>query len=93
MSTWPYNTRTWQQLRLRKLREQPLCEYCPPTQRRPATEVDHRLAISDGGAVFDMVNLASACKRCHSQKTSRGEQLHGCDENGLPRDPRHFWNR
>ena len=87
-----YNTARWQRVRALKLRECPLCEYCPPTRKKAATEVDHFKAIEDGGAPFDMTNLRSSCKSCHSQKTARGEFLHGCDENGMPRDPRHAWN-
>ena len=87
-----YNTARWQRLRLAKLRDCPLCEYCPPNRRRPATEVDHFRAISDGGDPFDWNNLRSVCHECHSQKTARGERLHGCDETGWPRDPFNHWN-
>ena len=88
-----YNTARWQQLRLSKLRRDPLCEYCPAGRQKTATEVDHFVAIEDGGAPFDWANLRSACKSCHSQKTAHGETLHGCDESGMPRDPDHEWNR
>lgn len=87
-----YGTARWQRVRALKLRETPLCEYCPPRRRKTATEVDHFKAIEDGGAPYDMANLRSTCKSCHSQKTARGEVLHGCDENGIPRDPTHPWN-
>ena len=82
----------WRKLRAYKLRLDPLCEYCPADRKRPATEVDHWQAIADGGAPYDLDNLRSACKTCHSQKTKRGERLHGCDANGVPRDARHWWN-
>lgn len=88
-----YNSAQWQRVRLVKLRECPLCEYCPPNRRKAATEVDHYRSIEDGGEPFDMANLRSSCKSCHSQKTARGELLHGCDENGFPRDPSHEWNK
>ena len=87
-----YNTARWQRVRALKLRQFPLCEYCPPARQKAATEVDHFKAIEDGGAPYDLANLRSSCKSCHSQKTARGETLHGCDENGMPRDPRHAWN-
>ncbi|MDL2286218.1 HNH endonuclease [Desulfococcaceae bacterium OttesenSCG-928-F15] len=93
MAKWPYGTPRWQKLRLQKLRLEPLCEYCPPQRRRFATEVDHFHSIVKGGAPFDLENLRSSCKSCHSQKTSRNEELHGCDENGMPRDPNHAWNK
>lgn len=87
-----YNSKRWRQLRLYKLRLTPLCEYCPSDHQRPAAEVDHVKAIADGGAPFDLANLKSACKRCHSQKTANNEQLKGCDENGWPRAVDHWWN-
>jgi 5-methylcytosine-specific restriction endonuclease McrA len=87
-----YNTARWQRVRALKLRETPLCEYCPPDRRKLAEEVDHFKALSDGGAPFDMANLRSACKPCHSQKTAHREHLYGCDENGVPLDPGHPWN-
>lgn len=87
-----YNSARWQHVRAMKLRKTPLCEYCQPGRQKVATEVDHFKPIENGGAPFDMANLRSTCKSCHSQKTAHGEVLHGCDENGMPRDPRHPWN-
>ena len=87
-----YNSKQWKRLRLYKLRLTPLCEYCDPAKPRPAVEVDHFKAIADGGDPFDLDNLRSACKRCHSQKTAHKEQLKGCDENGMPRAADHWWN-
>lgn len=88
-----YNSDRWQRLRLYKLRRDPLCEYCPSYSRKAATEVDHYIAIADGGSPWSMDNLRSTCGFCHKQKTARGERLHGCDEDGNPRDPRHWWNQ
>ncbi len=86
-----YNSKRWKRIRALKLRETPLCEYCPEGRRMPATEVDHFKAISDGGEPFDYNNLRSVCHRCHSQKTANGERLKGCDKNGLPLDASHPW--
>lgn len=86
MAKWPYNTSRWHRLRLLKLRQNPFCEYCPGLRKNPATDVDHRQSIANGGAVWDMENLVSACHPCHSQKTARGEVIHGCDTNGFPID-------
>jgi 5-methylcytosine-specific restriction protein A len=93
MAKWPYNTTRWKRLRSLKLSQNPLCEYCPPDLERPSTQVDHRKAIADGGDPWDMKNLASCCQSCHSQKTSHGEFLPGCQENGLPRDINHEWRK
>lgn len=87
-----YNSARWKRLRIEKLKRDQLCEYCPPARRKPATEVDHFKAIEDGGGPYDWDNLRSSCKSCHSHKTAHGEYLHGCDENGMPRDSRHSWN-
>lgn len=88
-----YNTARWKRVRALQLRERPLCEYCPLGKQAIATEVDHYIAIEDGGAVYDHSNLRSSCKSCHSQKTARGERLHGFDEKGNPLDPLHPWNK
>lgn len=88
-----YASERWQRLRRYKLRRDPLCEYCPSDRRKVATQVDHFIALADGGSPWDMDNLRSACQSCHSQKTKRGERLHGCDVDGMPRDPRHWWNQ
>ena len=93
MAKWPYCTRTWKQMRLEQLRKEPLCEYCPPNRRKPATDVDHKVAIRDGGGAFDPDNLASACHECHAVKTAHNEVLPGCDVNGYPTDPNHPWNK
>ncbi len=87
-----YKSARWQRLRRLKLTQQPLCEYCLPLgKNRPATEVDHWIAISDGGAPFDLSNLRSACHLCHALKTRNKERVIGCGLDGLPLDPRHAW--
>lgn len=88
-----YGTALWQKIREAKLQSEPLCEYCPPNRRKPATEVDHYKPLSSGVDPYDWSNLRSTCHECHSQKTKRGERLHGCDENGWPRDPESHWNK
>lgn len=96
MPGWPYTTSRWKRLRVAKLRETPLCEYCPPSCPKPATEVDHKVAIRNGGDPWAWENLASSCHECHSSKTAadkagREWQRKGCDERGLPLDPGHWW--
>lgn len=99
-----YRTARWQRVRRMKLRINPLCEYCPPGEVKRATQVDHIKPIKDGGAPFDLKNLASACASCHSRKTiyldggagrPRGNRVpvKGCDASGNPRDPEHWWNK
>ena len=91
---WPYNTARWKQLRAGKLRQTPLCEYCHPLSQAVATEVDHKTAIRNGGAPWDIDNLASVCGACHKSKTVADKQgrpwvRKGCGTDGMPIDPMH----
>ena len=61
-----------------------------------ATEVDHITPHrGDRRLFFDGQNLQPMCRSCHAQKTAR-EVLGkgpGADEQGMPLDPNHHWNR
>ena len=59
-----YNSDGWKRLRILKLHESPLCEFC----ESPATTVDHKQAIREGTNPYDMNNLQSLCLQCHSRK-------------------------
>jgi 5-methylcytosine-specific restriction endonuclease McrA len=91
---WPYYTPRWRRLRKLKLTEDPLCAHClTPT---PATQVDHKKPIEQGGDPWEWDNLQSLCAGCHSRKTKstdKGKPLKGCDVNGNPIDSAHWWNR
>ncbi|MHA0333971.1 HNH endonuclease signature motif containing protein [Sphingomonas aquatilis] len=103
MADWPYNTATWQRLRLAHLSLSPICIGC---QARgvltEANTVDHITAISDGGAAFPGHDgLASYCSACHGAKTARGSEAgavrtrkprRGCNPDGTPLDPEHPWH-
>ena len=61
----------WQRLRLRKLRQHPLCEECQSHGRiTAATDVDHILPKAAGGSDEDG-NLQCLCHECHSRKSRR----------------------
>ncbi len=103
MADWPYNTQAWQRLRRLKLASNPLCEACEEMGHFVAANtVDHRKAISDGGAPFPALDgLAAYCPSCHSAKTARGSEAgafrtrkprKGCNADGSPLDPRHPWH-
>ena len=47
----------------------PLCEIREKCNGAPAVEVDHIIAIANGGERYDQDNLQSTCKRCHAWKT------------------------
>lgn len=63
-----YSSKRWQMTRRRVLFEQPLCP-CGAI----ATDVDHIVAIEDGGDPWARTNLQGLCGPCHSRKT-RAEQ-------------------
>jgi 5-methylcytosine-specific restriction protein A len=61
----------WRKVRkLALLRDKGTCQHClRHGEYTPATEVDHIIAIVDGGSRLDLNNLQSLCKPCHSRKT------------------------
>lgn len=103
MADWPYNTRTWQQLRLAKLAHNPMCYACSLRGLVAlAVAVDHVKAIKAGGDPFPPLDgLMSLCERCHNEKTnavdrpdraSSGRRFKGFDVNGNPIDPGDDWH-
>lgn len=58
----------WRELRARVLIAQPCCLECGAK----ATEVDHIVALSDGGT-NEPRNLRALCHRCHSARTARDQ--------------------
>lgn len=92
--TLALNNAAWRRLRAQVLADQPLCERCYDDGRLvPATDVDH---INNDAGNNARENLASLCHSCHSIKTNEdmyGRRIIGCDVNGWPLDPLHWWNR
>lgn len=104
MARWPYNTSTWQRLRLAKLSTNPLCYACELRGRIvQAVAVDHVKPINQGGEPFPALEgLMSLCERCHNEKTSAmdrpsmqssGRRFKGFDVNGNPIDPGDEWHQ
>lgn len=62
-----YASRAWKALRKRRLRENPLCMFL--RCGRLATDVDHVIAVEDGGPPLDYENTQSLCKVHHGSKT------------------------
>ena len=56
----------WQRVRQRVLREEPTCRICGA----PSSDVDHIVAVADGGGMYDRANLRSLCADCHKRHTS-----------------------
>ena len=65
------NRRQWRKVRLLALdRDAWTCTKCGKAGR---LEVDHRVPLEDGGALYDLDNLQTLCRGCHFDK-SRGER-------------------
>ena len=63
-----YRSRQWAIVRQRvKRRDGWKCVLCGYHGR---IEVDHIVALKDGGAPFDPLNLRSLCRRCHIGRTA-----------------------
>ncbi|WP_112834704.1 MULTISPECIES: HNH endonuclease [unclassified Rhizobium] len=104
MADWPYNTSTWQKLRLAKLAADPMCEPCRVRGNATlANAVDHMTPVNAGGDPFPPLDgLMSMCERCHNEKTAANDRKHkkpfarkikGVDAQGNPVDHSDGWHR
>lgn len=62
-----YRSQRWKYTRRAQLMRQPLCEECG----RIATDIHHRVDLVDGGNPWAPENLASLCRKHHSQITRK----------------------
>ena len=77
-----YSTTTWRNARTLVLRRDSyLCHWCGG----PASEVDHLVSLSEGGAAYSPSNLVASCKRCNA---SRGFHVAKARRNRLFLGPR-----
>lgn len=90
-----YGTR-WDAIAAQVKREEPLCRPCKANGKVTATaQVDHIVPKAQGGT-NDRDNLEGICDLCHREKTAREQgapSRFGCDAQGNPLDPNHFWNQ
>lgn len=63
-----YKSKRWRMLRKRVLFEEPICQDCGGAL---AAEVDHIVALEDGGAPYARDNVQALCGPCHGRKTWR----------------------
>ena len=67
-----YNSKKWVSLRNYKIQMNPLCEQC---ERKGLTEagreIDHIVAIKDGGETLALRNLQTLCRSCHASKSAK----------------------
>lgn len=89
-----YRTDTWRRLREACLRRDPIC--VNPGCGRRATDADHIMPRAKGGP-DTLANLRGLCSDCHKRRRAKGHgrlaPIGGCDADGRPLDPRHWWNR
>lgn len=78
--------RAWKRIRDRFIHAHPLCEECLKDGRyTKATEVHHRLPLSQGGTHAEE-NLEALCHECHSRITAKmGDRWHK-KKNQMKRD-------
>jgi 5-methylcytosine-specific restriction protein A len=95
-----YKTPEWQQLRKAALhRDRYRCTV--PGCTAKATHVDHIISRRDGGPDA-LSNLRSLCK-AHDNMVMQGSsgrrrsggklRVKGCDADGMPLDPTHWWHQ
>ena len=91
-----YNNRRWKNRRAKQLREEPLCRRCKERgEVTEATVADHIDPHEGDENKFWHGALQSLCKHDHDsykQRLEKSGTVVGCDQHGLPVDPRHHWN-
>ncbi len=67
-----HNTTRWKELRLRKLKANPLCEYCIARGFPvPAKDIDHIQEVQDRpDLAYTFSNLQALCRSCHNIKSA-----------------------
>ena len=61
----------WKKCRARYLRRHPICECDDPDCNNHADTVHHKIAVKDGGALFDDDNLQALTRDCHERIEGR----------------------
>jgi len=80
---WMYNSLQWRMLRLRQLKDHPLCQKCLQLGIvKPAKVVHHVEPHRGDWMKFNNSPLESLCKECHDQHTASVER------SGKPVKPR-----
>jgi 5-methylcytosine-specific restriction protein A len=93
-----YGLQLWKDLRAHQLQIEPLCRLCKQRgQITAAVVADHIVDHHGDWNAFRLGPLQSLCEECHERKHNRlGPALRASkavDDDGLPIDPRHPFNR
>lgn len=91
-------TTKWDKARAEYLKQNPWCVYCAQQGKQvKATTVDHETPHRGDWSIFwNRRDWQGLCTTHHSATKQREEKRGhaiGCDENGLPLDAGHHWNR
>ena len=71
---WPADT--WEDVRQRMLRRAEYkCEQCGKGGKIRKLEVDHKIALCNGGEMWDEDNLWVLCHECHRVKTNEDMRI------------------
>lgn len=90
MSDPYYRSKAWRKLRAQCLARDRICTVIGCSEK--AVVADHITPRSQGGADA-LFNLRGLCTKHHNQRRQGGEPyIKGCDVNGQPADPTHWWN-
>lgn len=92
-----YNTSRWQKKRADHIAANPLCVMClAEGKARSGNIADHRIPHKGNEILFFEGELDTLCEHHHNsvkQSFERTGKLKGFDDDGLPLDPNHAWNK
>jgi 5-methylcytosine-specific restriction endonuclease McrA len=93
-----HSTYAWQKRRAQQLRDEPLCRLCRDVHGRvtAATVADHVVPHRSDPVLFAEGALQSLCSTCHNSLKAQQEKsgtFRGCDAQGYPLDPAHWWRK
>lgn len=85
----PLDTTAHRRDRARYLREHPLCERCLKIGKGTPSFILHHKDRNQRNR--DWSNFEALCNECHEIEHGR-KAVTGCDAEGRPLDPGHWWN-
>lgn len=92
-----YGTTKWRKLRLMAAdRDEYTCRMCKRIIGFKFHSDHIKPHNGDEELFYDLDNIQTLCKHCHNSHKQM-EEIHGytqaCDENGMPTNPNHPWNK
>ena len=100
MATDPrFKTQQWKRLRQWMInRNNGTCDACGKLMVSTEIQVDHITPVVQGGGFYEVDNLRVICAACNASKATADKQgkqwiRKGCNPDGTPVDPKHWWNK